>query len=124
MKIAVGLASIVLSMITMPVYANSYLQFLTTPPEERGDVISSAEEDYFSDIEDNNALPNAWWYDSRITTSAPVEVSQYPKYQAWLRAQNSQDQNDELLSREEMQRLLYAVEGGFVGWGLYNMYKY
>ena len=111
---------LVLEICAIPAHANSYLDMITEPPE--GDV---QEENVFNDVQVNtNSQAGAinWWYDSRIKTRSPVVVSPYPKYYAWLRAKANEHRYDD--TDEQIQNLIYAVEGGLVGWGLYEIYRY
>lgn len=98
-------------------FANSYLDMLTTAPVMADNQQSEGSNQQEIQVRQN---PN-WWYDSRITTVSPVVVSPYPKYYAWLRAQANEGQFDQ--THENIQNLIYVIEGGLVGWGLYEIYK-
>ena len=49
-------------------------------------------------------------------------VSSYPKYYAWAKAKADEDRNNYIDS--QIQDFIYTVEGGLVGWGLYEIYRY
>ena len=116
MRVVVGVIFFLFSLIELPsAYANSYLEMITTAPV-------SQEIDAVVTEDKTSAEPLNWWYDSRIVTSSPVVMSSYPKYYAWARSQAFGDFYDE--SHEQIQNLIYAVEGGLLGWGLYELYKY
>lgn len=119
---AVGVCEVILTMVmcTDFAYANSYLDMLTEPPEgyEQDELTSGSA----VIVPSSNANTLDWWYDSRIKTSAPVVVSSYPKYYAWVRARADEDRNNYIDS--QIQDFIYAVEGGLVGWGLYEIYRY
>jgi len=116
MKVVVGIIFFALSLIKLPsAYANSYLEMITTAPVSQ-EIDAAITEDK------TPAAPLNWWYDSRIVTSSPVVVSPYPKYYAWARSQAFENLYDE--THEQIQNLIYAVEGGLLGWGLYELYKY
>ena len=119
MRIVIGIV-VVLSLFKLhPAYANSYLEMITKAPEEQG------ENEAMEVIEENETSVQRkpdLWYDSRITTASPVVVSPYPKYYAWARAKANEYQFDR--TQEQLQNLIYIIEGGLVGWGLYEIYKY
>lgn len=116
MRIVVGIIVLMLSLVKLPsAYANSYLEMITTAPENH-------ETETIPTADKIPAAPLNWWYDSRIVTSSPVVVSPYPKYYAWAHSKAYEDLYDD--THEHIQNLIYAVEGGLVGWGLYEIYKY
>lgn len=100
-------------------WANSYIEMITTAPETMKEVLVIGDETV--DASSQSEKP-VLWYDSRITTAAPVVVSPYPKYVAWQRAQMAGNVRDEW--HEGLQNLIYTVEGGLVGWSLYQMFRY
>jgi len=122
MKVVVSIVLAMFFISVAPAHANSYLQMLTTPPEN-GVVENTSGEDYFPEDVRNSSIENNLWYDSRLSTSAPIVVSSYPKYQAWLKTRKYQYQND-YDPKEKLQTLLYITEGLLVGAGLYMLYKY
>jgi len=114
-SVLLGLSAV---LCTFPAYANSYLEMLTTAPQGQTETVTP----YTSEpAQPSNLKPN-WWYDSRITTPSPVVVSPYPRYQAWLKAKANESQSDE--SHEQIQNMIYMIEGGLLGLGLYEIYKY
>ena len=122
MKIAVSVILVYLSVLVAPAYANSYLQMITTPPEGVEVDANSADVDYFSDIEKHDTVKNNLWYDYRLVTSAPVVVSSYPKYKAWLETRKYQNQY-EFDMKETLQTALYIAEGVLLAFGVYTLYK-
>lgn len=121
-KKAVRACAVVLAMeiCASSVHANSYLDMITEPPEGY-----EQEEQVVEEVEANTVSkqgPLNWWYDSRIKTMSPVVVSPYPRYYAWVRAKANEDRQNN--TDEQIQNLIYAVEGGLVGWGLYEIYRY
>lgn len=119
MKIVVGILLFLVGiMLINPACANSYLEMLTTEPENQTDNSLDYRD---RPIEEN--VPNTnWWYDSRIVTRSPVVVSPYPKYYAWARAQADGNQFDH--THEYIQNTIYVIEGGLLGWGLYEIFKH
>jgi len=118
MKITVGIFVFLAGMaIVGSAYANSYLDMLTTAPDGQEKIAPYISEQ----LKENNSKLN-WWYDARIVTRSPVVVSPYPKYYAWARAQADNNQFDR--THEYVQDMIYVIEGGLVGWGLYELYKY
>lgn len=99
-------------------WANSYIEMITTAPETVQEAGVADDEPV---VVSSQRTKPAVWYDSRITTTAPVVASPYPKYVAWQRAQMAGDVRDEW--HEGLQNLIYTVEGGLVGWGLYEMFR-
>lgn len=119
MKIVVGILVLALSLSGGNLaYANSYLEMITTAPAPEPAVETATE----TSLQTIPEKPLDWWYDSRIVTSSPVIVSSYPKYYAWARSKANENKYDR--AHEQLQNLIYAVEGGLVGWGLYEIYKY
>lgn len=123
MKIAVSIILVSLAFLASPAYANSYLQMLTTPPENYPVDTSSENEDYFSDEAQTPNIKDNLWYDSRLITSAPIVVSSKPKYQAWLRSK-TYPKRYELRTKEKLQNTLYIAEGLLLGAALYLLYKF
>ena len=99
-------------------HANSYLEMITEPPEN----YEEPESDIVDDVEMNAPSKTNLWYDSRIKTQAPVVVSPYPRYYAWLRSKANEGREDN--THEQIQNLIYIMEGGLAGWGLYEIYRY
>ena len=121
-KKAVRACAVILAMeiCVSSAHANSYLDMITEPPEGY-----EPEEKVFEEVENNTGSKAGainWWYDSRIKTRSPVVVSPYPRYYAWVRAKANEGRQNN--TDEQIQNLIYAVEGGLVGWGLYEIYRY
>lgn len=101
--------------------ANSYLEMITQKPQ---DTTEQQETDsYFNGIADTPKETPLLWYDSRITTHAPVVFSEYPKYQAWKQAK-ARENELQFDSHKFIQNLIYGAEGGLAAWGIYQIYKY
>ena len=116
MKVVVGILLFALSMMRgKSACANSYLEMITTAPENH-------EPETVKTEEEKPSVPLDWWYDSRIVTSSPVVVSSYPKYYAWAHSKAYENVSDD--THEHIQNLIYAVETGLLGWGIYEIYKY
>ncbi|MBO5441576.1 MAG: hypothetical protein J6A09_03325 [Alphaproteobacteria bacterium] len=92
-------------------FANSYVEMITTPPPEA---------ELSQPVSVEVPVQPFAWYDSRIKTSAPVVTSPYPKYTAWARSMENENFIDN--TRDELQHLVYMVEGGLLGLGLYEIY--
>lgn len=91
--------------------ANSYVEMITTPPPEA---------ELSQPVSFEAPVRPFVWYDSRIKTSSPVVTSSYPKYAAWVRSMENENFIDN--TRDELQHLVYMVEGGLLGLGLYEVY--
>ena len=118
MKIVVGILVLALSLSGGDLtYANSYLEMITTAPAQESAVETASE----TSSQTSQEKPLDWWYDSRIVTSSPVVVSSYPKYYAWARSKANENKYDR--THEQLQNMIYVIEGGLVGWGLYEIYK-
>lgn len=101
-------------------HANSYFDMITEPPQGY-----TPEDEVFDEVKTNTSSNTGtmnWWYDSRIKTRSPVVVSPYPKYYAWAKAKADENKMD--YTDTQIQDFIYAVEGGLVGWGLYEIYRY
>lgn len=105
----------------IPAHANSYLEMITTKPETHIDETSTVKStpEIDATIQENRPIS---WHDTRIKTAAPVVTSAYPKYQAWLQAKANEFQYDD--TTEEIQNMIYMLETGLLGWGLYEIYRY
>lgn len=121
MKVVVSIVLAMFFISAAPAHANSYLQMLTTPPEGYVPETSSDDEYFSEDLEATN-IKNNLWYDSRLVTSAPIEVSPYPKYKAWLETRKY-DRQYMYDPKEQLQNILYAIEGILLVAGIYMLYK-
>ena len=102
---------------SLPVHANSYLEMLTTKPIDHIDETSQINPNLPIIVRKNNL-----WYEGNTQTISPVVTSPYPKYEAWLRYQDRNDFYD--YTTEELQNMIYVLETGLIGWGLYKIYHY
>lgn len=97
-----------------PATANSYVEMITTPPAE------DTSTKHVVPVPTTAPAQPLTWYDSRIKTTAPVVTSPYPKYAAWARSQANENLFDK--TQDELQHLVYMVEGGLLSLGLYELY--
>ena len=124
MKKLVGIYLLYILSISHSVYANSYMDMITQPPEEQTSKDIVPPQNISPAITtDNNYLlssPN-----TIQATSKPVVLpsQEQQKYQAWLKAQLEQE-DDSFLNKENLQNILYAIEAGLLGVGLYEIYRY
>lgn len=103
--------------VSLTAQANSYVEMITKAPE--GYVSESGVADCA--LCAGRAVQKPFtWYDSRIKTKSPVVTSPYPKYAAWVRSMENENLVEN--TREELQHLIYMVEGGLLGLGLYEIY--
>lgn len=101
--------------------ANSYLEMITTPPLETNTNNDSTS--YFNTTNESATVPTPLWYDTRITTAAPVVFSPLPKYIAWQQAKQREN-TLQFDSHEFIQNLIYNLEGGLAIWGVYQFHKH
>ena len=124
MKKIVGIYLLYILSISHPVYANSYMDMITQPPEEQASKDTVPPQNIAPTVKtDNNNLPDI--PNTMQPTSKPVvsPSQEQQKYQAFLKAQLKQD-NDSFLTKENLQNMLYAIEAGLLGVGLYEIYRY
>ena len=101
--------------------ANSYLEMITQAPQNTTE--QQIESSYFDGIENSAPKAAPLWYDTHITTPAPVVFSDVTKYQAWQQAK-AHENEIQFNPHEFIQNLIYTTEGGLAALGIYQLYKY
>ena len=104
-------------------HANSYFDMITRPPVEQVATAPALPEvSYFPST--NNETPPAAPIKAPPTAAPVVSPAQeLEKYQAWLKAKQQQN-NNSALNKETIQNMIYMIETGLLGVGLYEIYRY
>lgn len=112
---------LILALCTNDSKANSYLDMITSKPvgqtEEElpsAPAVDEVLETPLSSVVIKNT--------PTMRTTSPVVTSPYPKYQAWLKAKARENRYDN--THEQIQNMIYTLEGGLLGLGIYEIYRY